>query len=51
MRYVITSDGLEIAKFRHECDRDLCLDALKEAYDDADFQAATAAGGKDDRIV
>ena len=46
MRYVIKSNGIEIAKFRHECDRDLCLEALKEAYDDANFEAVEAKEGE-----
>lgn len=34
MDYVIICDGMTIAKFETESDRDLCLDTLIEAYGD-----------------
>lgn len=37
MDYVIICDGMTIAKFETESDRDLCLDTLTEAYGDAKF--------------
>lgn len=46
MDYYINCNGQTIAKFINLSDRDLCLDALAEAYDDVMFEAAEAAGGE-----
>jgi hypothetical protein len=34
MIYEIWCDGKLVAKFKNQSDRDFCLSALKEAYDD-----------------
>jgi len=39
LRFKIVSRRGEIAAFLVESDRDLCLDHLREVYDDADFEA------------
>jgi hypothetical protein len=40
MKYQIHCDGKVIAAFLNESDRDLCFDALCEAYDDCVFMKA-----------
>lgn len=39
MKYKITSKGRVIAAFLTASDRNLCLEALREAYDDVEFEA------------
>lgn len=39
MNYKIVSRGQVIAAFLMASDRDLCLEALREAYDDVEFEA------------
>ena len=39
MKFKITSKGKVIAIFLFESDRDICLDALREAYEDVIFEA------------
>ncbi|GAG37218.1 unnamed protein product [marine sediment metagenome] len=40
MRYEIKCDGKVIARFLYESDRDLCLVAMREAFDDVVIEAA-----------
>lgn len=42
--YGIEVVGLVIAWFLHEHDRDICLDALREAHDDCSFSPVESRG-------
>lgn len=39
MKYHIICNGKRIASFIHESDRDICLDCLREFYEDTNFQS------------
>ena len=30
--HILNPDGSKVASFEHECDRDLCFDAMEEYY-------------------
>lgn len=37
MKYHIETKGSRIASFEHKEDRDICIDALREYWEDCDF--------------
>ena len=39
LKFKIVSRGKEIAAFLNESDRNICLDALSEAYGDCNFES------------
>lgn len=46
MRFKIVSCGKIIAAFLNGCDRDLCVEALREAYEDCIFETRDDLRGK-----
>lgn len=39
MNYGIKTDDQIVAKFEHESDRDVCIEALRKVYTDTKFEA------------
>ena len=38
MEYTIICNGIIIASFKNESDRDLCMDFLQDTYEDSSFK-------------